>query len=600
MTVLRHWVSGIAAASLALSACTEGGDTARINVVLITLDTTRADALGCYGGTIAPTPALDQLAKEGVLFETAIAPVSVTMPTHTTLLTSLWPFAHGVRDNGIFSLSRRAVTLAELFKEAGYATGAVVAAFVLDSQFGLDQGFDLYDDRVSSRVWLAAGLQDRRADEVTARGLEFVAAHAGGPFFLWLHYFDPHGSYDPPSPYKEQYRTSPYYGEVAFMDAEIGRFLAGLRARGLMESTLIVAVADHGESLGQHGEDTHGYFIYDSTMRVPLLMRGPRLPQGRRVAGVTRLIDVMPTVLEAAGLEIPPGLQGISLFDAACGQSPVPELVSYLETYTPFYNFAWCPLEGVRDGDWKYIQAPSPELYDLRSDPGEERNVVALHHDVTSRLREKLSAMKGRVTETLAETVALSSEAVAQLAALGYTAAPAPTPVFTGRDPKEVIHLVRYRNLGCGMADRGDLDGAIREFRRVLVENPENAQVRGFLGSALAMKGLVEEARQELLAAVERQPWLYTCQYTLGLCYGRLGDRETMRRHFLAALQYHARYIEPARDLAVMYTEDGNEQEAGRYLELCRNILAGRPDEMAKVERLVAQARTRTPSRKGP
>jgi arylsulfatase A-like enzyme len=540
-----------------------------INVLLITLDTTRADHLGCYGAGFAETPAIDKLAKEGVLFETVVTPVPTTLPSHTSIMTGLYPLAHGARDNGIFRVGPQAKTLAEILSDRGYRTGAVVSAFVLDSQFGLDQGFATYDDQVSSSALSSVGSQDRRAKDVTTAALAFLDVKSSAPFFLWLHYFDAHGPYEPPAPYRERFVARPYDGEIAYVDSELQRLFDGLTSRGLMDSTLIVVTADHGESLGEHGEKTHAYFIYEATARVPLIMRGPGLPSGTRMGGLASLVDVMPTILGALELEPPSGLDGQSLFGGT-ETRPV-----YLETYAPYYNFGWAALRGLRDERYKYIRAPEPELYDLTRDPGEEHNVIAEQQDVAARFSRALdNLIADHSGDTLSELNSPSPAETEKLAHLGYTAAAASAErATTGPDPKKMIDLIDQRDRGRTLLGQGRFDDAIAAFKHVLDRNPENTQVREFLGTALTAKGQWKEARDELLRAVTERPALYTAHYNLAQCYRQLNDPAQMLLHLEAAYHHNPRYLEPARDLAIAYAEKNDAKNTALWLDHCRTIL---------------------------
>ncbi len=271
------------------------------SILLISIDTTRADRLGCYGRQPSPTPHIDRWAAEGVVFESALTPIPVTLPAHTTLMTGTLPWRHGVRDNGVYRVPSDVPTLAESFAEAGYDTAAVVGAAVLDRQYGLDRGFGSYDDVKTAGGGLA--IAERRARQVTDAALA-RAQSLRPPFVLFVHYFDPHAAYDPPPPFAARYRSEPYVGEIASVDAEIGRLRESLEAKGLLENTVVVVTSDHGEGLGEHGEATHGVFLYQSTLHVPLVIRAPGWPRGHRVAGTVSLADVAPTLLDLAGLRV--------------------------------------------------------------------------------------------------------------------------------------------------------------------------------------------------------------------------------------------------------------------------------------------------------
>ena len=342
---------------------------ARPNVLLITIDTLRWDRLGSYGAAHNPTPVLDRLAARGTRFETAIAHVPLTAPSHASILTGLTPVRHGVRDNGAFVLTEK-ITLASTFRAAGYATGAFVSGFPLDRRFGFAAGFQTYDDRLPGSDGPGrAAYTERRADDTTERALAWLAASAGNrpsssgaapPWFLWIHYFDPHAAYDPPQPWKGKMPTA-YDGEVAFVDDQIGRLFGKLAQMGAESQTIVAVTADHGESLGAHNEETHGVFIYDATLRVPLIVAGPGISAGSVPKVVGRGVDVMPTLVDVAGLQVPEHLDGRSLKLALEGRTMDDE-GTYVESLLAERQFGWAALRGFRDSRWKYIDAPEPEL----------------------------------------------------------------------------------------------------------------------------------------------------------------------------------------------------------------------------------------------
>jgi choline-sulfatase len=408
-------------------------------VLLITIDTLRADHVGCYGYRCARTPNMDRLASEGVLFEQVGAQVPVTLPSHATILTGLTPATHGVHNNSTFSLSDTVQTLAEMLGRRGYQTGAVLGAYVLAGQFGLRQGFSSYDDEFSEVDGVASGASfaERPASEVARRGVEWLRGHTGEPFFLWLHFFDPHRPYDPPGRYAKVFGECPYDGEVAYVDEEIGRVLAHLAAEELDATTLVVVTSDHGEGLGEHDEESHSHFLYESTMRVPFIIRCPgTLPAGVRVAGVVRTVDIAPTVLGFLGLPSPEWMEGRDVSVTAGGERSG-DMVSMGETLVPLYDFGFSPLVSVRTDRWKYVASPRAELYDLIDDPAETLNVVGAHPAVA----ESLSVLAGRYADRMlgggTDGVMLSEEQRDRLAALGYLSSP----------PRSVPHISRWGEL---------------------------------------------------------------------------------------------------------------------------------------------------------
>src|SRR4051794_6284054 len=374
---------------------------ARQNVLLVTIDTLRADALGCYGGPAA-TPALDRLAADGLRFEFAHAHAVTTLPSHASILTGSYPFQHGIRDNSGYRLAPESRTIATLLGQAGYATAAFVAAFPLHSRFGLNQGFGVYDDRFGdTRAPDEFAMPERPAPAVVALARSWLAQRSagssGGPWFVWVHVFDPHAPYRPPAPYDAQYASRPYFGEVAAVDAALAPLFDGLRAAS--QPTLVVVTGDHGEALGDHGEMTHGLFAYESTLRVPLIIAEIGGSSATDAAGVrpqpdrapARHVDILPTILEAAGQPLPADLPGRSLLTAA-ERTDVTARPSYFEAMSAMLNRGWAPLSGVLVDREKYIDVPIAERYDLAADPIEQVNLAG---KAAARDRMLAAALRG-------------------------------------------------------------------------------------------------------------------------------------------------------------------------------------------------------------
>jgi arylsulfatase A-like enzyme len=397
------------------------------NILLITLDTTRADHLGAYGFQSIATPNIDRLAREGVLFEQTSAAAPLTLPAHASLFTGRFPFGHGVRDNAGFVLDPHETTVAEILQQHGYHTAAFVGSYVLAAGRGLNQGFDTYGDEFNSRDHGDIGGGVRRpANEVTAEALAWLAQADSSPFFAWVHFYDAHGPYDPPEPYRSAYAGRPYDAEIAFMDSQIGRILAFLRQRGLLERTIVVVIGDHGESLGDHGEAAHGVFVYESVIRVPFIIRAPSARLGARVVDdVTRSIDVMPTLLDLLGIRSPAAADGTSLVPWMTGAVRSLNLEAYSESLYPLHRFGWSDLRALRAGRFKVIAAPRPELYDLQQDPFEEHNVYETHRAMgqrmIARLREKEALSRASASPDRSRAD-VNPDLAAKLATLGYLA----------------------------------------------------------------------------------------------------------------------------------------------------------------------------------
>jgi arylsulfatase A-like enzyme/cytochrome c-type biogenesis protein CcmH/NrfG len=460
-------------------------DAAPPNVLLITVDTLRPDALGWVGGRNA-TPAIDTLAREGFRFRAAVAPVPLTFPSHAALFTGFLPRRLGLRDNGQV-LGTAPATLAEILKQRGYTTAAFVSGYPLAAEFGLDRGFDHYDDRLVSA---AHADPERPAAATTDAAIAWLRT-APGPWFLWIHYYDPH------SPY-----AGSYHAEVAAVDGAIGR----LRAAARGNDTLTIFTADHGESLGDHGEATHGFFVYDSTMLVPLIFHAPGRVAAGESGAAARLIDVAPTLLDLLGMPALDGADGISLTATLRGErQEIPP--AYLETYQPWTSYGWSPLRAVRHDGWKWIAAPRPELYQLTSDPGEGRNVFHAEHTKVrelERVRRAVSAMPAKAAPGSADP-----EALAKLRSLGYVGAGASAaePPMSGlRDPKEGARLRELLTTADLALRAGDAHASLRHFDAVLREDPENRFALVRSGAALLATGDPSAAASRLELAVRLDP----------------------------------------------------------------------------------------------
>jgi len=504
------------------------------NLLLVSIDTLRADHVGCYGDAQAETPVLDDLARRGVRCVQAITSMPLTLPGHATMLTGLNPQHHGARLNGMFTVPDRVQTLAEILRERGYRTAAVISAFVLDRRFGLAQGFEHYaDDLTTDGRMHAFGHRERSAEEVNRHVLAWLEKHAQERFFLWVHYFDPHFPYVPPKPFADRHTGRPYDGEIAYADAQLGRLLAAVDRLGVRDKTLIVATSDHGEALGEHDEITHGLLVYDATLRVPLIFSGPPpLPQGMALARQAGLIDVVPTVLDLLGLSMPTGLDGISLL----APPPAEHRAVYFETLWPKVMHNWSPLVGVRRDDVKFILAPKPELYDLQADPNESNNLYAERQAQAVELLEQLRESAGADPETLATVsgnLPMDEETRQKLADLGYVVpSSAPTTASALPDPKDMM-------------------GAWAEFQR---------------GIAFATAGQHAEAVAVLEPFVQRHPRDARAVARLAKCYLELGRANDAARMFERQLSLWRRKAEPLAGLGLARIQQGKLDEAEKAL----------------------------------
>jgi arylsulfatase A-like enzyme/Flp pilus assembly protein TadD len=528
------WVVGLSAWGLAVS-CSPGTRDVRPNILLITLDTTRADRIGAYGDTEARTPALDALAERGVLFERAYSPVPLTLPSHTTILTGLAPPAHGVRDNGRFVAPETLETVAEHLSERGYATGAFVAAFVLDRSFGLDQGFAIYDDDTQAdRNPLSFMVPTRRGEQVTDRALAWLGDRHGprdAPFFVWAHYYDPHAPRDPPPPYDEM--GDAYAAEIAYMDAQVGRLIAGAERSAGGRETLILALADHGESLGEHNEWSHGVVAYDSTLRVPLIAVGPGFAPGTRSQAFVTIEDIAPTMLALLGEPPMAGSRGVALQTTLQGDTEGdPERVASFACLGPSFSFGWAPLAGARTARWKYTATPEPvELYDILADPGETTNLASEEPEVVARLAA-LHAELDR-GEAAPQTL-LDSEVEERLAALGYLNAPQRFEAGEAPDPRRGVALLGLVERAKNLAQMGRLADSIEALEILSEDRSVRAVALRSLGRIQSVAGRQEDAiatYRELLALTG------SLEARLGLCNVLVaGDRAEEALALLDAL----------------------------------------------------------------
>ncbi len=457
------------------------------NVLLISSDTTRADRIACYGNRQIQTPAIDGLARQGVLFTQAITPVPITLPGHASMLTGLDPPRHGVRSNGLFRLREGVETLASRLGANGYATGAVIGAFVLDAKFGLNRGFASYDDDLSGgESPTIYGYRERRAGSVNEAAIAWIRQHAKEKFFCFVHYFDPHFPYTPPPPWDQQYAQNPYDGEIAYVDSQVARLMAALDELDMRGRTLVIFTSDHGESLGEHGERTHAVFIYDATQRVPLIFSAPPpFPQNRIVKRQVGTVDIAPTVLAVLGvppLERPDGISLLAPPEAGLRSM-------YIESIYPKLSHHWAPLLGVRRADYKFIHAPKPELYDLRADPHELNNLYDANRALAAQMYDKLREMLGADPETAADVqgnLPVDEKTRAILSSIGYvvptTAPRASTRTAALLDPKDMIQaqliLLKAQEL-IGNGQYREAEQLVREFLAISPNDPEGAQTAG-------------------------------------------------------------------------------------------------------------------------
>lgn len=511
---MRGIRSGLLVAAHLSAALTAAAGPERPNIVLISIDTLRADRLGCYGYAGAQTPAIDALASSGVLFENAYAQVPMTRPSHASILTGLYPFEHRIRDNFSLPLAGDIPTLATVLKGAGYTTAGFPGSVLLSSQSGLQRGFDYYLDN------FAPGKQtnpeffssfQKNAESVSTAAIKWVEENQARPFFLFVHFYDPHTEYSPPEPYRSRFPQRPYDGEVAYTDEHVGRLLGTLERLALRQRTLVVLCSDHGEGLGQHGEEEHLFFVYNSTLRIPLIFSWPgHFGAVQRSRAQARAIDIMPTLLTLVGVGAPTRVSGIDLGPALRGGT-LAAPPSYAETLFPKLHFGWSDLRSVIDGNWKFIRAPRNELYHLATDPGEEKNLYDARTEDVRRLSGLLDSIYvGRDTEESRASVPGDAAELEALAQLGYTGPVTTDVVKPGADPKDTIAEFQGFNHDLRAAieafSAGDNQKSADMLQSLIKRGKSSFEVQYFLGRTLFRLGRVAEAIDRLKEGISKLP----------------------------------------------------------------------------------------------
>jgi arylsulfatase A-like enzyme/Tfp pilus assembly protein PilF len=566
----------------ALGALPRGERPSDLNLLLITLDTTRADAIGAYGSAASRTPVIDRLAKSGALFAHAVAPAPLTLPAHASLFTSKFPPGHGVRDNGGFFLADSEVTLAERLKANGFQTGGFVGAYVLDRRWGIGQGFDTYfDDFDLSKADAAVAAVERPGNEVADAALRWLENTRSSRFFGWVHFYDAHSPYSPPPPYREQFADRPYLGEVAFVDAQIGRLLNFLESRDLLRKTIVAVVGDHGESLGEHGESTHGFFVYQAAVRVPFVILSPYDGlSGRRVEDVVRTVDLLPTILDLLGVRLEGEVDGRSLVPLMSGAVSQLSLAAYSEAMYPRHHFGWSELRALTSTRFKYIEAPRPELYDLDQDPGETRNLYeaqrALGHRIAAVLRKMEAADLNRAATPAAP---IDPDARARLAALGYVAtfaADTPRDRSTLADPKDKIDIFNLMVEAREQILReSEWDKGLASLQRVVARDPNVIDAWLMMGRHLARVHQYDRALDTFRRALALKPDYDLAIINMANVYRHLGRLDDALAGFKRALDLDPTNLDVRQEMAQLLIEMGRLDAASAEL---RTILDKAPN----------------------
>jgi len=589
-----------------------------LSLLLVTLDTTRAEALGCYGGTEANTPNLDRLAGEGVRFERCTACTPLTAPSHSTILTGTWPMIHKVRANGTARLPESATTVAEILLAKGLATRAVVASFVVKRQFGLAQGFEVYDQRMPLAAPRRPALE-RPADLVASAAVDNLHELAGSPFFMWVHFYDPH------HPYVSRNGKSPdsreaYMEEIELVDRELGRILAAVDDLGIADTTAVVVVGDHGEGLGDHGEFEHGFFLYETTQHVPLIFKVPGwTPAGRSVSARVRTVDVAPTLLELTGVAPPEIMQGESLVAMLAAPETGIDRAAYSEAWQAHDAFRMAPLHGLHEGNWKLVDGPEPMLFDLRADPGETEDVAHAHPDRVAAMQQTLGEfLSVGVSDGTGERLAITDETAAALDALGYSSADgdpvqgdASTTTKADENPLRHMKVIEkyalasrvmttdperakrllaevvfanpdapgpfFRQMRLLMTKGAD-DGRIGFCREVIVARPDSKLPRLHLAQLLARGGRYDDSIGELELLLIQAPEYAAGHLELGRVLLGVGDAERARDHLETARRLAPRDVAVLIALARLDFAEGDLDSAVANLEAARKI---EPDSMA-------------------
>ena len=540
-------VAAVAFGAFAGSCGSSDGPHGGPNVLLVTLDTTRADALSCYGRQRGTTPNLDALAAEGERFTQAYTSAPLTLPAHASMLTGLYPLRHGVRENGLWPLSDEADTLAERAREAGYDTAAFLAAVVLDERFGLDQGFAHFDTPRRSATQDTSHYTERDAASVVDAALAwFDRRQDERPFFTWVHVFDPHAPYAPPEAFRQGVlEPYPYLGELAYVDAELGRLFDTLRARELFDDTVVLVVGDHGEAFGEHGEVSHGPFCYESTLRVPFLLRDPRSTRRGVSEALVSVVDVHPTLLAAMGLTPAPGIDGIDLGRTEARRRATDGV--YFESYAGYLSLGWSPLAGWRDASGKYLHSSDPQLFDVVRDPEESRNLLAAGDSSADPKPYRLALAELAEAPRLArgsDAAPLDPALLDSLRGLGYTttgaprdALPDPLAPSPRPSPQAMAPLHRATLEALQRFNAGDLDTSMPAFEEVLAANPENAFVLDLYAYGLMRQGRHRDAVDVLERLFEVGPERPDARFNLGLCLERIGRADEARQAFLRVIE---------------------------------------------------------------
>lgn len=589
----------------------------RFNLLVITLDTTRADHIGCYGNPRALTPAVDSLATQGVLFEKAYATVPMTLPSHATLFTGLYPPEHGLHTNGHGRLPTHIPTLAEALAKNGYQTGGFVASYILHSKFGLNRGFNTYDDdmaggdRVGSETHLV-----RNGKLMVDTALSWLRKHAQQPFFCWVHLYDPHEPYDAHAEsFGDRFQDSPYDGDIAFADQQVGRLIDFLKANGLEKRTVVVVVGDHGEGLGEHEEREHGFMVYNSAVHVPLIVAcSPLCRPGHRVSTPVSLVDLFPTILNCLKVKAPKPVSGQTLHPALGGATIEPHLC-YSEAETAFIAYGWSPQQSLSTDAWKYIKTTREELYHLRVDPHELKNLAESQPETLAEMRQLLTNMIEKMVPCLDVELQLSESDRRKLESLGYLSGRNSDPPQVNEslpdvkdmigsynaelDSRELLEAGKFEeaearlreviqvapgfmiaraSLGRALQKQQRIDEAVAVYEEVLKLQPDNAEAHFDLGNILAGQGKLDSAIEHFTAVLQTDRLTSVAHVNLAEVYAFKGENDLARHHYEAALEEFPDSATGHFNYGMFLAKQGIADEALTHIGRAVELLPGNPN----------------------
>lgn len=559
----------------------------KMNIILFTIDTLRADHLECYGYEGVKTPNIDRLANEGIRFKYDIAQTPLTFPSHCSIMTGTYPLFHGIRDNGGFYLDEKQITLAEALKGKGYSTSAFVAAFVLDSRWGLDQGFDYYYDNFDLTKYKTISLDSvqRRGDEVLAEVYKWLENNSQNKFFTWIHLYDCHTPYNPPEPYKTQYKPYKGYpyrlydGEIAYVNQLIGEFLSFMEKKKLLDKTLIILTADHGESLGEHKESAHGFFLYNATIKVPLIIRFPKNKFAQRIIDQrVRSIDIMPTILNIVGEQEPENFQGKSFLPLILGEKWANKPGAYSETFWPNFHYGWSELKSLSKDRYKFIDAPKPELYDVFEDPREKNNLVNMKASLAYKMKKELEALINKYSAEGIEDVGpkpIDNDSLIKLQALGYIGSFRASLRQKGEklaDPKDKIELYNEIKLAQFLVTNKKIDEAEKKIRDVLSKDSSVLEALYILGNIYSKQKEYDKAIKEFKKALVVKPDYYEAIFGMAVAYKKKGKIEEAIVGFKRLMDIDPKDTKPLLHLADIYIEKGELDKSLKYLKSASEI----------------------------